>query len=607
MDDQIWNLSRKEKTFDLSERKEHGKIYDNMFGCLSWSADEKYLLYIAEKKQKKSVSYFKDCFCQDSGGSDKDDKDTVKGEEYLYREDWGEDLVGLHDSVICILELETGKIEVIELSGKYENLWVTQAVWGPKDEFILFVGYDKLSRRLGIQYCAQRRSGIYSVNKENKEIECISIGNSVSVRSPRFSPAYNYLIYLENEAGGPHRMCNKLTKYDWNSKTHSTVIDVVEKADDDSFPGLYIEKLPKRCWTGNGKYIIFSSPWKSSEVILCVDVKSLKVQKIKIDETLGACHVLDVFDNFVVASVSSPDLEPCLALGYLEIDEDISVTWIYLNNSTPAKIPGIKWDVISLTPTVPNAKYPFLKYEVILISPEEIDDKSPLIIWPHGGPHSVFLCSFMVFVAAFVKLGYVVGLVNYRGSLGYGDSSVRSLLGNIGTQDVQDVQHAAEYLKNKSELKISDVVLFGGSHGGFLTAHLCGQYPDFYKAAVCRNPVIDISGKVEATDIPDWAWVETGQEQKFNLSAVVDPDVLKCMWEKSPIKYIKNVSAPTLLLVGKKDLRVPPSQAFKYYHLLKAQNVPVQVFCYDDNHGLSKVTSSSDGFMQTVLWFKKHL
>ncbi|KFM63373.1 Acylamino-acid-releasing enzyme, partial [Stegodyphus mimosarum] len=123
---EIWNSSRKEKTFDLSERKEHGKIYDNMFGCLSWSADEKYLLYIAEKKQKKSVSYFKDCFCQDIGGSDKDDKDTVKGEEYLYREDWGEDLTGLHDSVICVLELETGKIEVIELSGKHENLWVTQ-------------------------------------------------------------------------------------------------------------------------------------------------------------------------------------------------------------------------------------------------------------------------------------------------------------------------------------------------------------------------------------------------------------------------------------------------------------------------------------------------
>ena len=31
-------------------------------------------------------------------------------------------------------------------------------------------------------------------------------------------------------------------------------------------------------------------------------------------------------------------------------------------------------------------------------------------------------------------------LVNYRGSLGFGQTSLHSLPGNVGTQDVQDVQ-----------------------------------------------------------------------------------------------------------------------------------------------------------------------
>lgn len=48
----------------------------------------------------------------------------------------------------------------------------------------------------------------------------------------------------------------------------------------------------------------------------------------------------------------------------------------------------------------------------------------------------------------------------------------------------------------------------GGSHGGFLTGHLVGQYPDVFKCAILRNPALTLGHMVYTTDIPDWVFVE---------------------------------------------------------------------------------------------------
>lgn len=44
----------------------------------------------------------------------------------------------------------------------------------------------------------------------------------------------------------------------------------------------------------------------------------------------------------------------------------------------------------------------------------------------------------------------------------------------------------------------------------------------------------------------------------------------------SPLVHAHKVKIPTLLLIGSKDLRVPPSQGVEFYHRLKANGVDVR-------------------------------
>jgi len=70
--------------------------------------------------------------------------------------------------------------------------------------------------------------------------------------------------------------------------------------------------------------------------------------------------------------------------------------------------------------------------------------------------------------------GFAILLINYRGSTGLGKDYVESLLGKIGTADVRDVYNA---VKSNPMWCNRKLLLYGGSHGGFLVTHLSGQYP----------------------------------------------------------------------------------------------------------------------------------
>ena len=59
-------------------------------------------------------------------------------------------------------------------------------------------------------------------------------------------------------------------------------------------------------------------------------------------------------------------------------------------------------------------------------------------VWPHGGPHSVIAANFLNEAYFFIKQGFAILFINFRGSLAHGEAGILSLLGNVGDFDVKD-------------------------------------------------------------------------------------------------------------------------------------------------------------------------
>ena len=95
----------------------------------------------------------------------------------------------------------------------------------------------------------------------------------------------------------------------------------------------------------------------------------------------------------------------------------------------------------------------------------------PLVVMPHGGPHSVVTASFNPQVAYLTAAGYATLIVNYRGSSGFGADALESLPGKVGTQDVDDVVAAIDAAAR--HVDVDRIHVAGGSHGGFLAWPRC--------------------------------------------------------------------------------------------------------------------------------------
>ncbi|XP_039903238.1 S9 family peptidase isoform X2 [Simochromis diagramma] len=465
---EIWNCHGLRKCLNLTALDKHGRVYDDaQFGCLSWSECENKLLYVAERSKNASAE------TQDGGHAWRKDRS-------LYCEDWGEALTNRSEPAICVVDLEIGTASVLE--GVPPDVSPGQALWAPGSQAVFFIGWYHEPFRLGLKFCSNRRSALFKIDLCG-HCERLS-GENLSVSNPRLSPDGSTLIYLQGAVFGPHNQCLSLQQLDLESGETSTLLDVVSRPQAGEFAGMY-EALPSCCWSADSQRVMFSSACRNWKGLFLVDRRSKIVTSLSDNlsdsssQLYGSWKLLTVQRDLMVVCCSSPNTPPTLRVGFVPRAGE-AVSWQTLQE--PLMTFDFSWKVLDVTPPSDeeNANYPGLDFGAVLVKPSRPlgETRTPLVVFIHGGPHSQFPAEWNSTTAGLAKLGFAVLMVNYRGSTGFGQHSILSLIGQIGSQDVKDVQRAVlTALERDPNLDPDRLAAIGGSHGGFLACHLLGVTP----------------------------------------------------------------------------------------------------------------------------------
>jgi len=204
----------------------------------------------------------------------------------------------------------------------------------------------------------------------------------------------------------------------------------------------------------------------------------------------------------------------------------------------------------------------------------------PLVLKIHGGPHGAYGNTFFPTFHVLSAAGFFVLYTNPRGSSGYGHDFQYATRGQWGIVDKEDYLAGLDAaLARYSDVDPERLGVSGGSYGGFMTNWLTATTDRFHAAVTSRS-------------IANWeSWYGTSDAQDLTEYEFYGPP-----WAErdryrrlSPLSYVENVTAPTLIIHSENDYRTPISEGEQWFMALKKRGVPVEMVRYPrSSHGLSR-------------------
>ncbi len=217
--------------------------------------------------------------------------------------------------------------------------------------------------------------------------------------------------------------------------------------------------------------------------------------------------------------------------------------------------------------------------------------KYPLKFLIHGGPEGAWEDSWTYRWNAelFAANGYVVVMINFHGSTGYGQKFTDSIQGDWGGKPYVDLMKGLDYVEKAYPFidKNREAAL-GASYGGYMANWILG-HTDRFKCVVSHDGTFNTESAYGTTEE---LWFI---EYEFKGPPWKNRELYR-KW--SPHLFAEKMKTPTLVVHGQLDYRLDVSEGFQLFTTLQRLKVPSKMLYFpDEGHWVSKPQNSR-------LWYK---
>jgi dipeptidyl aminopeptidase/acylaminoacyl peptidase len=445
---------------------------------------------------------------------------------------------------------------------------------------------------------------IFTLDLTNAAAKPVKVSTSAGGNfNPAYSPDGKYIAWRSEARAAYESDKFRLVLYD---RTAKTVKDLLPKFDN------WVDEI---AWAPNSKRIFFSAGEKGESPIFVAtldgDFTSVynngtfgDLHPLADGQTVVASRMTVAAPNEIVAVVSAsgaPDASAGISIpgipGTMGFGP-VTVTQMKQITSLNVELLYLQLDL----PTMESFWFTAAdktKLQGFIIKPPAFDPakKYPVKFLIHGGPQGAWgdSWSYRWNAELFAANGYVVVMINPRGSTGYGQAIVDGVNGDWGGKPFTDLMEGLDYVEQHYPFidKNRECAL-GASYGGYMANWVLG-HTNRFKCIVSHDGMFNAESAFGSTE-EDWFNIWEFKGRPWDYYGKPDQENPFRKW--SPSLSAKNFKTPTLVIHGQLDYRLDVSEGFQLFDTLQLLKVPSKMLYFpDEGHWVLKPQNSQ-------LWYK---